>query len=311
MAFNFKTFKTRTLTAAVFVVVMLAGLLINNWTFFILFSIIHFGCWIEYQKLVGLIDEDYQNISQLHKYGIMIVGWCFMMWMTNNAYWVGHVELRGIGWFVMLVFTILLLAFEIVLRKHPNMKTIGYSLFGLLYISLSWSLMMDLRDTDLNALSLNDGVEYIKADNGWSIGWSIPLLVIFSIWINDTLQYIVGSFIGKTPFSKISPKKTWEGTIGGSVLCIFIIGYLVAPLLIGNKLSTAGQSIKGYHWYLIALITAVFGTMGDLLESKLKRMAGVKDSGQIMPGHGGFLDRFDSLLLATPFVWLYVHLFLK
>jgi phosphatidate cytidylyltransferase len=130
----------------------------------------------------------------------------------------------------------------------------------------------------------------------------IPCAIIFSIWINDTMQYIVGSLIGKTPFSKISPKKTWEGTIGGAVLCVIVMG------LLGYFLPVA-QSLAVQHWVTIAAICAVFGTIGDLLESKIKRIAGVKDSGNFMPGHGGFLDRFDSLLIAAPFVWLYVQFF--
>ena len=116
------------------------------------------------------------------------------------------------------------------------------------------------------------------------------------------MAYVVGSLIGKTPFSKISPKKTWEGTGGGAVLCVIVIG------LLGYFISVA-KIIAVQHWIVIASICAIFGTAGDLLESKIKRMADVKDSGSFMPGHGGFLDRFDSLLVATPFVWLYVWLF--
>ena len=131
----------------------------------------------------------------------------------------------------------------------------------------------------------------------------IPCAIIFSIWINDTMAYIVGSLIGKTPFSKISPKKTWEGTIGGAILCIVVIG------LLGYFIPVA-KDIPVKHWIAIAALCAIFGTIGDLFESKLKRMADVKDSGSFMPGHGGFLDRFDSLLIATPFVWIYVHFFM-
>lgn len=133
--------------------------------------------------------------------------------------------------------------------------------------------------------------------------WSplIPIAIIFSIWINDTMAYIVGSLIGKTPFSKISPKKTWEGTAGGAVLCVIVIALLGAFI-------PAAKEIAVQHWIAIAALSAVFGTLGDLFESKLKRMAGVKDSGSFMPGHGGFLDRFDSLLFAAPAVWLYVKL---
>jgi phosphatidate cytidylyltransferase len=133
--------------------------------------------------------------------------------------------------------------------------------------------------------------------------WSplIPIAIIFSIWINDTMAYIVGSLIGKTPFSKISPKKTWEGTAGGALLCVIVIA-------IAGSVIPVARIIPVNQWIIIAAICAIFGTLGDLWESKLKRMAGVKDSGSFMPGHGGFLDRFDSLLLAAPIVWLYLKL---
>jgi len=141
----------------------------------------------------------------------------------------------------------------------------------------------------------------IDLRNHWSQGvsslsYTIPLLIIFSLWINDTMAYIVGSFIGKTPLSKVSPKKTWEGTIGGVILTVVIICLL----------SFFTKRVSILDAAFMSGIAAITGTVGDLFESKLKRMAGVKDSGSIMPGHGGFLDRFDSLLFATVFVWLYV-----
>ncbi len=131
-----------------------------------------------------------------------------------------------------------------------------------------------------------------------------PCAVIFGIWINDTMAYIVGSLIGKTPFSSISPKKTWEGTIGGALLCVLCIWGL-------SLIIPAAGKVASIHWIAIGFICAVAGTLGDLFESKLKRLAGVKDSGSIMPGHGGFLDRFDSLLFAAPAVWVYVMLFIR
>ncbi len=288
MAFNLQTFKTRTLTAIVFAVVMLSGLLINNWTFFILFTIIHFGCWIEYQKLIGLIDEDYKQINSFHKYSIMLLGFCFMMWMTNYAYRINRIELKGIGWIAGLIISILFLGKEIVFKKQLNIKLIGYSLLGLIYISLSWGLMIGIS------------TRFYDPHIGTFGASLFVILVIISIWINDTMAYIVGSFIGKTPLSKISPKKTWEGTIGGVILSVAVIG-LVSYLITKN----IDKNIL-----IIALISAVAGTFGDLLESKIKRMANVKDSGSFMPGHGGFLDRFDSLLIATPFVWLFIKLFI-
>ena len=291
MALNLAVFRTRTLTAAVFVLVMLTGLLWNQWSFFILFSIIHFGCWLEYQKLVGLIDSDYATISPFHKYGVMIAGWCLMLYFTNEGYHIGGVSLHAIGWWAGLVFLFVLPVGEILLSRKLNVKNIGYSALGLIYISLSWGLLTHLRTLFYGSLVF----EY---------GRILVLFIIGSIWINDTMAYIVGSFIGKTPLSKISPKKTWEGTLGGIFLSILLMG--VVGYCFGNFVHDPDDWGAIFQWMIIAAIASIAGTFGDLLESKLKRMAGVKDSGQIMPGHGGFLDRFDSLLVATPFVWVYV-----
>jgi phosphatidate cytidylyltransferase len=130
----------------------------------------------------------------------------------------------------------------------------------------------------------------------------LPIALILMIWINDTMAYLVGSFIGKTPFSPISPKKTWEGTAGGALLTI-------AAAIAYGYFSHSQYAMQ--HWIALALCAAVAGTLGDLLESKLKRMAGVKDSGAIMPGHGGALDRFDSLLVAAPFAYVYANYFMR
>jgi phosphatidate cytidylyltransferase len=297
MALNVKTFKTRSLTAVVFVVVMLTGLLWNHWAFFILFSIIHFGCWTEYQKLVGMIDPDYTTITPFHKYGVKLAGWCIMLYFTNDRFSIFGLHLHELGWFIGLLFIFILPIIELLFAREIKPKNIGYSAIGLLYISLAWGLMMDLRSS---VVPLWEGFK--ESPESW--GKLITCTVIFSIWINDTMAYIVGSLIGKTPFSKISPKKTWEGTVGGAILCVVVIallGYFTAP----------AKVLPVIHWIVIAAIAAVVGTAGDLVESKLKRVANVKDSGHIMPGHGGFLDRFDSLLLAIPFVWLYIQLALK
>ena len=275
MAFNLQTFRTRAVTAVVFVAVMLAGLLFNYDSFFLLFSVIHFGCWFEYQKLVGVMDNDYKKITLFHKYGVMLLGWSFLLLMTK------HVLLALVGKWLLIAMLVLIFVFEIIRWQPYSLKNLGYSLLGLLYISVSWMLMIDLRSKEFAPLQ---------------DGRIIPLILIASIWINDTMAYIVGSFIGKTPFSSISPKKTWEGTAGGALLAVVVI----------TAVCYSAFHLPAVPVFIISLIAAVTGTLGDLLESKLKRMANVKDSGQIMPGHGGFLDRFDSLLLATPFVWLYL-----
>ena len=134
-------------------------------------------------------------------------------------------------------------------------------------------------------------------------GWLIPVILIASIWVNDTMAYIMGSLFGKRPLSSISPKKTWEGTISGVILAVLVVSY-------GGQL-LFGKTIPFRVFILVAFLASVMGTLGDLFESKLKRLAGVKDSGSMMPGHGGFLDRFDSLLIATPYVWLFADMFLS
>jgi phosphatidate cytidylyltransferase len=225
MALNLQTLKTRSLTAVVFVAIMLAGLLWNRWSFLVLFIIIHFGCWYEYIQLMKKI------------HGPKYFAWC---------------------------------------------------LLGIFYITMPVLMLIDLRF---------DNIFYKGSHVFIDFGYIIPCTIIFSIWINDTMAYIVGSLIGKTPFSKISPKKTWEGTAGGALLCVIVMG-IIGHYVFGDYRAAV----------IIAAICAVFGTAGDLLESKIKRLAGVKDSGSIMPGHGGFLDRFDSLLVAAPFVWLFVRL---
>jgi phosphatidate cytidylyltransferase len=292
MALNLATLRTRSLTAVIFVVVMLAGLLWNHWSFFILFTIVHFGCWSEYQKLIGKIDPEYAGITPFHKYGVRIAGWCIMLFFTNNAFNIGDFSLHAVGWWIGLICVFMLPIIELLFARNIQLRNIGLSALGLLYISLSWGLLMDLRGIGM----LWKGTVVVL-----DFGYILPCGLIFSIWINDTMAYIVGSLIGKTPFSKISPKKTWEGTVGGAILCVVVISLL-------------GWWIDVYRvadWIVISAIAAIAGTAGDLLESKLKRMANVKDSGTLMPGHGGFLDRFDSLLVATPFVWLYVVIFMK
>jgi len=292
MAFNFQVFKTRALTAIVFAAIMLTGLLWNLWSFFVLFSIIHFGCWWEYLKLTEKIYRT--SFHPNTKLGLMLIGYGLMLWFCSPAY-----NINGYGLKENISLPVSAAGFAILLigifqKNAVQLKAFGMAVLGLVYISLCWGLMIDLY----NAF-------FLKGQNFTFImePKTIPILIIASIWINDTMAYIMGSFIGKTPLSKISPKKTWEGTISGIILSVSVVG-LIAYFGFNFELVI-------WHVISIAAITAIAGTFGDLLESKLKRMAGVKDSGSLLPGHGGFLDRFDSLLLATPFVWLYVQLFMK
>ncbi|MDE1191232.1 MAG: phosphatidate cytidylyltransferase [Arachidicoccus sp.] len=301
MALNKQTFQVRTLTAIIFVVIMLCGLLINQWTFFLLFFIIHWGCWKEFIKLYEKINVRYADVASKSKEAPMLIGCGFLIFCLPHYFKINqYVKVYYIGIFIFLAG---LLYFLFRLLKEDQSRRgvlLKYSFLGLIYISLTWGAMINLSNLNLVQMPLNNQdslpLRILNTDI-YDLGYIAALTLIGSIWINDTMQYIVGSLIGKTPFSQISPNKTLEGTLGGSLLCVVIIG------LIGYIYKHEFVSLFVY----IALVAAIVGTCGDLLESKIKRMAGVKDSGNLMPGHGGFLDRFDSLILSVPFVWIAIE----
>lgn len=296
MTLNKKTFKTRAATAVVFVIVMLGGLFWTPFAFLLLFSIIHFGCWFEFHNLVERIHK-----TRLHPYiriGSMVMGYGIMLWFADEIFSINNYILKDNISLPVSAAGFAILLTGIFQKQHISIKAFLTVLAGLVYISLSWGFMLDLYAViSTMYFRIAPPLQVMLVE-------IIPPVVIFTIWINDTMAYIVGSFIGKTPLSPISPKKTWEGTIGGILLAISVSSLLI---LFAFNFS---QAAAWYHWIIIPAIAAIAGTIGDLFESKLKRMAGVKDSGNFMPGHGGFLDRFDSLVFATPFVWIYVQLFM-
>src|SRR5215204_6414676 len=287
MAFNWKIFQTRTLTAIIFAAVMLTGLLWNKWSFLALVSIIHFGCWWEYFNLLEKIHKTVYHL--VTRIGFMLMGFSIMLVFCGSIFQLNNYQLRGDLSFPVAVAGLVILALGIILTKNIRLKPFGTAALGLLYVSLSWGLAINLyKEMSIN---IDDGVFVMPSRS------NMILMIIISIWINDTMAYVVGSIIGKRPLSKISPKKTWEGTIGGMILTVVAISLLA---YFTKRLSVTNAAI-------MAGLAASVGTFGDLFESKLKRMAGVKDSGAIMPGHGGFLDRFDSILFATVAVWFYAY----
>lgn len=291
MAFNWQTFRTRTLTAILFAAIMLVGLLWNHWSFLVLFSIIHFGCWWEYLKLTEKISGTF--LHAYTKMGLMVMGYGLMLWFCSPSYHINNYGFKENLSLPVSAAGFALLLIGIFQKNAIKLKAIGMAVLGLVYISLCWGLMIDLYD----------GIEIHLHDTLYILAAGIiPVTIVVAIWINDTMAYLVGSLLGKTPLSKVSPKKTWEGTIGGIIFCVVLIYFL------WGQLAYAIHDIMNMMFGIIAAIAAITGVFGDLFESKLKRMAGVKDSGSLLPGHGGFLDRFDSLLLATPFVWLYIYI---
>jgi phosphatidate cytidylyltransferase len=189
--------------------------------------------------------------------------------------------------YIIFYLSFLLLIIELFLKATLPFNNVAIMIFSLFYLAIPFSLLTHLTYFEHTAVSPN-----------------VVAGILFLTWANDSFAYLVGSKIGKTPFFlRVSPKKTWEGTIGGGVFCMITAG-IIARFF--TQLSTM-------DWLVIGGIIAVFGTIGDLVESLLKRSVGVKDSGSFMPGHGGFLDRFDAFIFCIPFVYFYLsfvkHLF--
>jgi len=280
MAFNFSVLKVRTLSAIVFVAIMMGGLFWNSWSFFTLFLIIQLGCLYEYQKLMTLIAPSYKDISKVHQWGLLVLGSLLLMAIGPVDMSLGGINLHVIGTRV-LPFVLVIMILADLMGKQFKFQNWALSFLGLVYIPMSLSLFFQLKRV-MSGTILGD------------FGYAIPLVLILAIWVNDSLAYIVGSIIGKKPLSSISPNKTWEGTIAGAILAVLIVTKVLGQYI----------PIQEKFIFIISLTAVITGTIGDLIQSKLKRLAGVKDSGSMMPGHGGFLDRFDSILFATPFVWL-------
>ncbi|MBS1774526.1 MAG: phosphatidate cytidylyltransferase [Bacteroidetes bacterium] len=269
---NWPTFFTRLGSAVVFCAIMLAGLLWNEWSFLVLVSLIQVLCLREFFGLMKKVYHPHYWPSWLP----IVMQICCLLFLWEDAL-IATVNISYIK--IFRFFPLLILGVGYATKPKAD-KAASLSLVGVLYIALPMLLLCLLYQRDT----------------------LLPLMVILMLWCNDTLAYLVGSFIGKTPLTKISPKKTWEGTLGGIILTIVAV-YIWSCFKETNFSST--------FWMGLALVSSVAGTFGDLLESKLKRMADVKDSGTMMPGHGGALDRFDSLLIATPFAFIYVYLFIQ
>ena len=181
---------------------------------------------------------------------------------------------------------------ELYLKNESPILSWAYTMLGQMYIAFPLSL--------INILAFGNG----DVSVGGSANMLLPLSVFILLWANDTGAYCTGSLLGRHKlFPRISPAKSWEGSIGGGVLSIIVaalIGYYGA-----NGAGTKGMDIM--VWIGLGVVVVVFGTWGDLVESLFKRTIGVKDSGKILPGHGGMLDRFDSSLLAIPAVVVYLY----
>ena len=281
-----KTLLTRSLSGAVFAAVMLLGIVFHPYTFAALFFVICMGCLWEYYTIVTpLYSLNRIGANAYRVLGIAVGAMIYLIFMAIAFGWVGV-------WTMWAVMPLLFvpLAFELLSLSPHAIRNAALTITGLVYIGIPFGLLM------LMAFSSAHEVDSAV----WRQTGCVPVLgLMLLIWANDTFAYLGGSLIGRNKlYPEISPGKTWEGFAVGAV---FALG--VAYLLY------LGLGVYALHvWLGLGLIASVIGTVGDLFESMIKRNVGIKDSGNIMPGHGGFLDRFDAFIFCIPFAWVWLVL---
>ena len=280
-------FQQRATTATIFSAIMLTGLFWNVWSFHLLFLVIATGSIWEFLELT-LPNDDYKKMRKIigvsAGFTLVVVQYYMLLQFEMPNFEMRHFFIfngeKTINILLLLFF--LLLIIELFLKAVLPFNNVALIIFSLFYIAIPFSLFPHFCFSKM-----------------WGFTPNIVAGMLFLTWANDSFAYIIGSKIGKTPFFlRISPKKTWEGTIGGAVMCL-LISAIIAQFFTQLSLTS---------WLIISAIVAVFGTIGDLVESMLKRSVGVKDSGSFMPGHGGFLDRFDAFIFCIPFVYFYLSL---
>ena len=270
-----KNFIQRAITGLIFVAVLIGCIIGSPLSFGVLFCIISAMATAEFCNLMNQ-QEGVKMNRNICVLGSMTLFLCFFYYGMNPA--------QTSIFIPYLIIIIYLMISELYLKKENPLNSWAYAMLSQLYVGLPFAL--------LNVLAFQSngiGSEYL---------FILPLSIFGFNWINDTGAYCTGMLLGKHPlFKRISPKKSWEGSIGGATLSVaasFALAHYF-PIM-----STAA-------WVGMSLVVVVFGTWGDLTESLMKRHLGIKDSGNILPGHGGMLDRFDSAIMAIPAAVVYLY----
>ena len=272
---------TRSITGLLFVAVILGATWFSQVSFRGLILIGTILTLLEFYRLVN------ENVSRWALYadilgGTYLVGILFLLHNTQPG-------IPGIYLFSpYIIYLLYTFVVRLYLKEENPIKSLSLSLMGQIYVALPLGLLSYIAYPPLEA-------QYLLMPYN-----ALMVIAFFSfIWINDTGAYIVGSLLGKHRlFERISPKKSWEGFFGG----------VIFTMVAGWVWSTQCSFLNTEQWIVLSAIVAIFSTWGDLCESLLKRTLHVKDSGQILPGHGGLLDRLDSVLLATPAAVIYLYL---
>jgi phosphatidate cytidylyltransferase len=270
-----KTFLTRTLTSLVYVAVVLTGLLVHPFLFAAVFLTFTILAQLEYHRLVKMAGGEPQLWT-----GLLL---SVVFFITLFGFVTGF--LPPLIVFAIIPLILLVSVVELYRKKDQPMANIAYTLTGFLYIGFPMGL------SNLLAFPLSEGKHVFYP-------W-IFFGIVITLWLFDSGAYLVGTPFGKHRlFESISPKKSWEGVLGGSVVAM-LAGVLNAWLF---------QTIELHIWLIISVMVIIAGTYGDLVESMMKRSIGIKDSGSVLPGHGGFLDRLDSMLFTVPLVVALLYL---
>lgn len=268
----------RSVTGLLFVIILVGAIVSHPIAFVALFSLVSAYSTFE---LAGLLNNTGQvvinkAISSLASFYLFIAFAGFAYNLTSSVVFIPYLGI-----------ILYLFVSELYLNRANPIGNLGATALTQIYIGLPFALINTLAFVT-NEVTLEPTYHYI-----------LPLSLFVFLWVSDSGAYLVGSLIGKRKlFERISPNKSWEGSIGGGVFAV------IAAIILSHFFTFLSLP----QWIGFALIIVVFGTWGDLTESLMKRQLQIKDSGNILPGHGGFLDRFDSTILAIPAAVLYLFL---
>tara|TARA_B110000046_G_scaffold25332_3_gene24861 strand:+ start:51882 stop:52718 length:837 start_codon:yes stop_codon:yes gene_type:complete len=271
-------FNKRLLTGVLFVIVLLGSIYQSELASSILFTTIILLCQREFYAFFKASEVKPQSlVGILGGLGFFLASAvAFRTDLTFNTLFL----------IVPLIFIVFVFVFELFRNSKDPIANIGYTILGIIYIAVPFTLLHQIS-------------YYTNFQFGDTYNYDVLIGYFFILWANDTGAYMVGRKFGKTKlFERISPKKTWEGSLGG-VFFGLLFGYINAQLFDGLDTIT---------WMILALIVVVFGSLGDLVESLFKRSLGIKDSGKILPGHGGVLDRFDGIFISAPMVYAFLKI---
>ena len=288
-------FIIRTITGILFVAIMVTGICLRGDAMILLFAIITgLSLW----EFCGLVNEHVADTT-VNRFIATAAG--VYLFLAMAGYCTGIVPPSA---FVPYLLTIIYLFIsELYLKQKNPIQDWAYTMLSQMYVALPFSM--------INVLSFQADPQTGQI----AYHWMLPMSVFVFLWVNDTGAYCTGSLLGRHKlFPRVSPGKSWEGSIGGGIFVLIaaaiISQFAAAGTPLGSasqELSTLNSQLSTLKWLGLGLVVVFFGTWGDLLESLFKRTLGIKDSGNILPGHGGMLDRFDSSLMAIPAAVIYLY----